>query len=370
MKKAIQTMAIVLAFSVLLLSMNGLGTVSAEDSEGQAEPVSITIEDMAGHNITLKEYPTSIFCESSMFEQIVLVLGAEKLLRASSYSRTDDVRSAWIQTLYPQIMEVEPAGGDQRGITNELLVSYELDLMFVGSKDKYDELTAIGIPCVVLDIRSLDDLMEAISIVGQCLGGEYQANAGRILAYCSALLDDVESKVGGIADEDRITAYFMESRYAASEPTLYMTWGKDSFQANCLRLAGLNTVTDSLVEGGSRVELTIEQLILSDPDVIVIGGFYEKTNYDALVQDENLKVLSAVQNNRIYRVPVGTSEWTRIGVESFLLPLWYGMTFYPDLYAETDLPTAVHDFYQNVMGIELTEEYQTQILSGAEGPGK
>lgn len=366
MKRAI---AMILTVSVLLCV--GSGTIAwAEEATDTLASFGITIEDMAGNTITLAKYPNSIFCETSMFEQLVLALGAEPLLRASSYARLDDARSVWMQTLYPQVLDLEPAGGDQNGITNEMLVDYELDLMIVGSQDKYDELTAIGIPCVVLDIRSLEDLTDGLTILGQCLGGEYQSKSETMVVYCSAILADVESRTVQIADTDRITAYFMESRYAASNPTLYMTWGKDAFQSNCLRLAGINTVADDILEGRSRAEITTEQLILSDPDVIIIGGFYEQMNYDALVQDDSLKILSAVQNDRIYRAPVGTTEWTRIGMESFLLPLWYGVTFYPNLYADIDISATVCDFYQKVMGVELTEDYLVQILSGAEGPEK
>ncbi len=370
MKRTTRAIAFVLAMSMLLVCMSACGKGGAEKGPDAPENSEVTIVDMAGNTLTLEKAPTSIFCQSSMFEQIILALNAESLLRASSYSRDGDPRNLWFQTLYPQIMDVEPAGGDKQGITNELLVSYNLDLMFVASQDQYEEFIALGIPCVVLDIQSMDDLLKAIEIAGKCLGGKYQEKAESIIAYCTDLLADVKDKTAQIAQEDRITAYFMESRYASREATLYMTWGADSFQVNCLKMAGINTVADDLFQGGVRAEITTEQLLLSDPDAIVIGGFYEQTNYDALLREENLQTLSAVQNREIYRAPVGASEWTRIGVESFLLPLWYGTEFYPDLYADTDIDSVVRDFYKNVMSIELTEEYQALILAGAEGPRK
>lgn len=370
MKRMNRIIALGLVIVMVILCVSACVNNHSGNVANTNEDDSITIVDMAGNSITLDEYPTSIFCQSSMFEQIVLALGAESTLRASSYSRANDARSDWFQALYPQILDVEPAGGDENGITNELLVSYELDLMFVGNQDQYNEFVAIGIPCVVLDIQSLDDLLESIEIMGRCLGGKYQEKAKNIVAYCTGLLSEVEKKSCQIPDEKKVTAYFMESRYAATEPTLYMTWGTDSFQVNCLNLAGVNSVTEGLFEGGARVEITTEQLILSNPDAIVIGGFYEQVNYEALIQDENLKILDAVKNGQIYRVPIGASEWTRIGVESVLLPLWYGTVFYPELYEDVDINAVVKNFYKNVMGIDLTEEYQTLILSGAEGPAK
>lgn len=368
MKKMIRTIALVLAATITLLALSACVKNNENPPETQKNVVEVV--DMAGNNIVLKDYATSIFCQSSIFEQIVLALGAESTLRASSYSRTDDARNLWFQSLYPQIMDVEAAGGDKSGVTNELLVSYDLDLMLVANQDQYDEFTAIGIPCAVLDIQTLDDLLFGIEIIGKCLGGHYQEKSKNVIAYCSKLLADVKQKANQLSETDRKTAYFMESRYAAVEPTLYMTWGADSFQANCLKMAGINTVADALFAGGVRAEITTEQLLLSNPDAIVIGGFYEQTNYDALLKEENLKTLSAVENGLIYRVPVGVSEWSRIGVESFLLPVWYGTVFYPDLYKDTDVQSVVKDFYKNVMGIELSAEYQTLILSGAEGPTK
>jgi len=381
MKKSIRILACILAAAMLLVGMGACAnepaanTTAATDAPvgnttAATENQGISVTDMAGNTITLDQAPTAVFCQSSMFEQLIMVLGAESVLRASSYSRADDPRNIWFQTLYPQIMDIEAADGDKNGITNELLVAYELDLMLVGNQDAYDEFTALGIPCVVLDIQSLDDLLEGIQIVGKCLGGAYTEKAEAVVSYCAQLLSNVEEKIGTLAAEEKLTAYFMESRYAASEPTLYMTWGADSFQANCLKLAGINTVADSLFEGGVRAEITTEQLLVSDPDVIVIGGFYEQTNYDALVVDETLKTLSAVQNGKIYRAPVGASEWTRIGVESILLPVWYGAVLYPTLFADTDIDAVVTEFYEKVMGVELSDAYRQAILSGAEAPAK
>ncbi len=368
MRKTANIIALLLVGFILVSCMEACGNEMDGNDIDPHDNGNISIVDMAGNSIILTEYPKSIFCQSSMFEQIILALGAESLLRASSYARTDDVRNIWCQSLYPQILDVEPAGGNQNGITNEMLISYNLDLMFVGSQDEYDEFVAIGIPCVVLDIQSLDDLTEGIQVVGKCLGGAYQEKADSIVSYCSDLLATVEEKTRRISDDEKKTAYFMESRYAASEPALYMTWGADSFQANCLKMAGINTVTDNIFESSARMEITTEQLLLSDPDIIVIGGFYEQINYDALLQDENLKTLSAIKKGQIYRAPVGASEWTRIGVESFLLPIWYGTMLYPELYDDIDISTVMQDFYQKIMGVKLTEEYQTLILAGAEDP--
>lgn len=368
MRKATNIIALFLVGFILISCMGACGNEMNENDIYSHDNGNISIVDMAGNSTTLTEYPKSIFCKSSMFEQIVLALGAESLLSASSYARTDDVRNIWCQSLYPQILDVKPAGGNQNGITNEMLIAYDLDLMFVGSQDEYDEYVTIGIPCVVLDIQSLDDLLEGIQVVGKCLGGVYQEKADSIVSYCFDLLATVEEKTSCISNDEKITAYFMESRYAASEPTLYMTWGADSFQANCLKMAGVNTVTDNIFESSARVEITTEQLLLSDPDIIVIVGFYEQINYDALIQEENLKTLSAIEKRQIYRAPVGASEWTRIGVESFLLPVWYGTMLYPELYDDIDISAVIQDFYQKVMGVKLTEEYQTLILAGAEDP--
>lgn len=77
---------------------------------------------------------------------------------------------------------------------------------------------------------------------------------------------------------------------------------------------------------------SVEDIMLKNPDIIVIGGAYQNKIINDLFNTEPQKLLSAVVNQRVYNIPIGFVMWEQ---NSMALPLFIydqANKLYPELF--------------------------------------
>lgn len=77
--------------------------------------------------------------------------------------------------------------------------------------------------------------------------------------------------------------------------------------------------------------------------------------------------IDAVDNNRVYQMPVGATRWGHPGsAETPLAIYWLGKIVYPELYNEIDLYEEVVYFYKNILKLDIDKETYNMIIDGEE----
>ena len=80
-------------------------------------------------------------------------------------------------------------------------------------------------------------------------------------------------------------------------------------------------------------------------------------------------VVDAVQNQRVYKMPLGMYRSYTPGVDTPITLLWLAQTAYPELFDDIDITAETKAYYQEVFGIELTDEQANAIFSPAAEAG-
>lgn len=73
--------------------------------------------------------------------------------------------------------------------------------------------------------------------------------------------------------------------------------------------------------------------------------------------------IAAVQNNHVFKIPMGLSAWNRYSLETALLIPWTASVIYPEYY-EFDAVNEVIKFYKEFMDYELTEQQAQYMIEG------
>lgn len=112
---------------------------------------------------------------------------------------------------------------------------------------------------------------------------------------------------------------------------------------------------------GYSQELTVEQLLLWNPDVIVVSNTRAvQSPVDAVLTNPKLKNIKAVKQGAVYPCPIGAFWWDRPSPEAILGVLWLSQTLYPEVMADVDLKHEARFFYHTFYGHELTDaEFET-----------
>ena len=190
-----------------------------------------------------------------------------------------------------------------------------------------------------------------MQIMGQVTGKSDKVQ--RILDYHHETRDAIAAEIESVPAEERPRVlYFL--RYADE----WRVSGRDTYNDFYISLAGgTNVAADGPAE---FFEVDAEQILTWDPEVILLGGFDDAVPQD-VYDNDLLASVSAVENRRVYKVPLGGYRWDPPSEESPLMWKWLATLLHPDTF-EYDLRTDTRDFYSWVYGYELNNAELDSIL--------
>lgn len=206
-----------------------------------------------------------------------------------------------------------------------------------------------GLPVVGLEYGTQEDLETWIMLFSQIAGKPERGE--ELVAWHQAEIAEIREKVAAQA-APRPRAMILSrdgDTYSVNADTYY------NFQID---LTGGDAVTDEIVSDNAVVGP--EQILEWDPEVILLSGFDESTP-EEIYADPRLASVSAVQNQRVYKTPLGGYRWQVSSVESPLMWQWMYSVFYP---GEQDgvLRANVKDAFEDLFVYDISEEEIDQVL--------
>ena len=212
--------------------------------------------------------------------------------------------------------------------------------------------TQIGIPTVHIDAR-LSGYGDAYRMLGELLQLPDRADA--LADYCDSVYADTQAIMAAVG-ENRIRVLYCMGTNGTN------VIAKGSFHAELLDLLADNVaVLDNPSSKGTGNEVSIEQILLWDPDVIIFaqGSIYDSVKTDPLWQE-----LTAVASGRYVQAPVGPYPWMGFpsAVQRILGMLWLCDVLYPD-YCQDDLYTQVSEYFTLFYHWELTKEQFDTLMA-------
>lgn len=212
-----------------------------------------------------------------------------------------------------------------------------------------------GVPVVFVE-ASLDNIEQSYQMLGDLLNEEEKAN--HLGEIGKTIVEETKNLAATLDEEQKLKVYYGEGENGLQ------TNPPQSIHAEVLNLVGAINVADlEQTTGAGLTEVSIEQILQWDPDVIVFGphSAYETVMNDPLWQD-----LRAVQDERVYEVPEGPYNWMgRPPAVNRLLGLrWMGSLLYPEIF-NYDLHQEIKEFYKEFYHYELTDDQVHEFLKNS-----
>ena len=266
-----------IALALALLMLAGLGVSALAD-----EP-AVTVTDMGGREITLKEPASRVVALTAADCEILYAIGAgETLVGRGEYCD------------YPA--EVFDVPSVQSGYeTNiEQIIALEPQVVLMGtmaqSVEQVEALEKAGIAVVVSDAQDIEGVYTAIRMIGKLMG--YDDNAEALVAGMQDTFAELREASKGDGSE---------SIYFEVSPLQWGLWtaGTGTFMDEITQMLGLkNAFSD--VEGWG--EISEEQVIERAPDYIVTITMYfgeGPTPEEEIMSRAGWEKIPAVANGRI-----------------------------------------------------------------------
>lgn len=360
-KRRLLSLLMVLCLTLSMLVGCGSANDTKADTKTEAsqdEATTREITDMAGRTV---EIPTTIekaFPVSAISAIYMYTLAPDYLL-GWNYDLNDLEK----EIILPEYHDL-PSFGQGDSINYEAVIAAGPQIaLAVDGDDKAaiedaDALSEnLGIPVVIIS-EEFEDTADVYRFLGELFGEKERGE--ELAAYVDETFDEVTNKE--IPEEEKVTVY-----YGNGEQSLE-TAPSGSMHSEIIDFVNAINVADVEVEGGSRIEISGEQLLAWNPDYIIVNGEPKAdlggdAAAEALMADSNYASLTAVQNEDVYGAPNTPFSWVDrpSGPNRVIGVRWLSGLFYPDYY-DYDVREDATEFYQLFYHMELTEDQMTNLL--------
>lgn len=214
----------------------------------------------------------------------------------------------------------------------ELIASSKPDVILMwgrmnGADKILSKLQILNIPVLLVKNDSINDLISQFELYAKLTGNKKRAD--ELIAYTKETLNLISSLQPKLSKMQAVRYYFAESIDGLNSEC------NGSFHLEPFTYSGARNALDCQMSSNYGMEkITFENIILSDPDVIVA---MEKGFYDSIYKNPRFQTLRAVKNKKIYLVPATPFNYiTRPPSFMRLMGIrWLIHTFYPTLLPST-----------------------------------
>lgn len=338
-------------------------TQSAEQDATQETAETREITDMAGRKVTVPtaENIESVFSAGPVAAIFLYMVAPDKLL-GWNYELNDVEKSIILDKYqdlpnfgmgdavnYEAVIAANPTIAINSGKINDAMVS---------DCDALSE--SLGIPVVAVD-NELNNSAEAFRFMGELLGVEDHAE--ELAQYAEQVFTDINA-LSDIPEEKKVSVYF-----GNGEDSLE-TAPRGSQHAQIFDVINAVNVADLELGDGSRVQISAEQLLAWDPDVIVVNGEpkADKSGSSAaedILSNPDYASLKAVQDQKVYGTPNAPFSWVDrpAGPNRLIGMRWFSALIYPE-YIKCDINEEIHKFFDLFYHVDLSDEQLENVLKG------
>ena len=338
-------------------------TQSEEQTETQETGETREITDMAGRKVTVPaaEDIESVFSTGPVAAIFMYMVAPDKLL-GWNYELNDVEKSIILEKYhdlpnfgmgdainYEAVIAANPTIALNCGKINDAMVS-DCDTL---SK-------SLGIPVIAVD-NELNNSAEAFRFMGELLGVEDHAE--ELAEYSEKIFTDIAS-LADIPEDEKVSVYF-----GNGEDSLE-TAPRGSQHAQILDAVNVTNVADLELGDGSRVQISAEQLLAWNPDVIVVNGEpkADKSGNSAaedILSNPDYASLKAVQDNKVYGTPNAPFSWVDrpAGPNRLIGMRWLSAVVYQE-YIKCDVNEEIREFFNLFYHVDLSDEQLENVLKG------
>ncbi|MFQ3566346.1 MAG: ABC transporter substrate-binding protein [Aggregatilineales bacterium] len=296
-------------------------------------PASVTILDQAGNVVELPQPVRRVVSPYSLSTYLIYGVGAaDRLVAAGFLGARDPIGAARMEAIDPRFPELSGYVMNQREINTEEIAILAPDVIFTGARSAWlDTVAELQIPVVLFQGESPELLAEAMRISGQVFGPHSAALAEAWVDYYERIFAQVIERTSDITPEERPRVLFV-----GTEPLRVISG--DMYQTHIIAAAGGQSVSAALT--GSWNDVNLEQVVLWDPQVIIIAPY--GVPLEAITDSPEWQVVPAVQAGQVYKMPSWVAPWDAPVPDSVLGIIWLASTLFPE---RVDLDCAAEAIY-------------------------
>lgn len=343
-------------FSIALPLVVPFALFATGTPEPQAEVETRTVTDGLGRQVEIPvEFDRVVTLPIPIPSVFFTIDGSDQRVVGMHPSSYSAVEGSILGRLAPGLLGAETDFVTQGFQVNiEQLLALEPDIVFqwASQAEEIEKIEATGLPVIAVggggqDFRSV---REWLRLVGEVTGKTDRLD--ELLTYHERTEQLIADRIGDIPMEQRPRAMVLHTPPLQARA---YAW---------LEAAGARNVAIGMPRWISEID--VEQLYEWNPEILYITNFTDvqpEDLYNNNVEGIDFSVIAAVQERRVYKVPMGAYRWDPPSQESPLMLLWLAKNHYPELFADIDIADEIRSFFDRFYGYSVSDEEIEAILS-------
>jgi iron complex transport system substrate-binding protein len=246
-------------------------------------PISFT--DGLGRKVDFDKAPQRIVSLAPSNTEILFAVGAgDQVVGRDEFSD------------YPeQAKSIQSVGGSMGQYSTEAIVALKPDLVLaaeINAPELVKQLEDLGLKVYYLkNPTTLEEMYNNLQIVGQMTGHDVTDLVDSLKKRVAA----VDEKIATVTDKP-VVFYEID----ATDATKPYTYGPGTFGDLLIARAGGTNLTDAAGIKDAYPQVSLEQIVSTNPNMIVLGDSNFGTTADAVKARAGWDVLDAVKNDKIF----------------------------------------------------------------------
>lgn len=326
------------------------------EQPAEEEPTSYIFTDDVGREVEVPAVISRIVPSSSL-AQIVLLAIAPEMFVGLAGKIYDSARGILSDELFDLPYFGSLYAGADLNVEELALTAPDIIIDIGEPKDSIaEDLDALQeqtlIPSVYIS-ATLETMPQTFRTLGQLLGKEEKAE--QLAQFCEKVYSrtlDIMEQVG----DNKVNCL-----YVLGEEGLNVI-AATSYHAELLDLLTNNlAVVDNPLSKGTGNEVTMEQILLWNPDFIIFGP---GSIYSSVKEMETWSHINAIANDNYVEVSDTPHNWMSMppAVQRYLGLIWLTAVLYPD-YCDYDVKAEIMEYFELFYGCTLTDEQYDSITA-------
>ena len=362
MKLLKSLLAAALTVTVAACSSTGSSASSASSIKEEVNvPETVTVTDHADRTVEVPTNPekVAILGIYPLASMLSVYLNSAETIVAMEPASANAAKNSVLIDLYPEIGNITTDILSGEDLNIEALVALEPEVVYYNAADKADleklenaGLTAVAFSPTKWKFDVIETYRQWIGLLDQIYPSSSK-NAKLVDQYSTDIYNMIQETVAGVEQPQKILFLYQydENAMITSSSRFFGEWWAKA-------AGGVNVASDVQAET-ANAKITMENVYKWNPDVIFITNFTKATPedlYSNAIGTDDWSTVKAVQDHRVYKMPMGTYRTYTPSSDTPMTLLWMAQAVYPELFAAVDVRAEVKDYYSQLFGITLTDD--------------
>lgn len=343
-------------FKVLVLGMLLTFVVSACGGQPQTqapkeEPKDeqggkIVLTDVLDREVVLEEPVKKVIgTHNPTLNAVVVIGGGDKYL--AGFGNKQMARNLYdaVLTDFENLPEV--GRGNNINFETVIETGAEMAVLPERMKDLIEPYEEAGLQVLVAlpNEESFDTVKNTFTLLGKTFGEEERA--AEINGFFDEKLEKSQEISASATDKPKVLFLGGSSPLSVAPDAM--------IQTQLIEAAGGENAVSGVDGKGDFIDVSIEQIIAWDPDVIWFPSYTDYTAED-LKNDPAWADIAAIQNDKVFQFPSKLEPWDQPTAAVALGVSWGMNNLHPDLYTKEQVLEDADTFYNFIYGKTFTAE--------------